>query len=107
MKVVRADFRFMVPDDFDGTAVDGLVDAARFLSNREMPELKHTACFPTAYAENKSVNGNSPFVWNSKLGHRFTGFVGAYGLTDEFGAQWTELPSGIFAHGSGPKGWIK
>ena len=104
MKYLRADFRFALPDDFDDTALAALELSAWHLRSPILGERRHTGCMPTRDTELKGINGHSPFTYNIKLGYNFTGFLGAYELRDK---KWVELPSGILAHGSTEKGWLK
>lgn len=104
MKYLRADFRFAIPDNFDCTALQALELSLSHLQAPLLSERRHTACMPTRDAELKGVNGHSPFVHNQNLGYNFTGFLGAYELSDK---RWVELPSGILAHGSTLEGFLK
>jgi hypothetical protein len=107
VKYLRADFRFMLPHDFDGTTINAMQDAIAHLKEPEIPPLRLRAARPTPHAESQGINGHPVFYNNSLLGHRFTGFLGAYDLDPACGSSWVELPSGILAHGSTDRGWIK
>lgn len=102
MKFVRADFRFALPSDFEGTALEALELAVAALRDPVIPELRATVSKPRKAELYR--DGHATFYNNARLGHSFTGFVGAVELV---GGRWEELASGVKAHGSQVDGWVK
>jgi uncharacterized protein YukJ len=99
MKILKADFHFALPHDFNGNLADALRLLADFVEQEQAPRDTRVACFGSSWQQ---------FYHNLRTALcRFTGKTSLMHLPD--GQPWQKMPQSIVCahHDESGAAWLK